>query len=562
MEALPHPDPDLSAMPERELRTALNRIASRGLRPTALLLGLVYLVHAAMLLITRPAGASGWLIALEALLGIVSLAFFAFLGRRTLPPHYAHPVGTALFLLLLVAVSAYHLSMTPPLLTSFSLLTITAGYLYLDRRWLAFTWLVLVGAWAFVVERAYPQISAQEFATDILASVSIGVLAHIIRASTLRDMLRSRYRESYYRAAWQRAAHEARQNEARFRRLSEATFEGVVVHEDGIVLDANQVLLDMFGVTLEQVKGRDALAYVMPEDRERLRRIIAERRAETLETVGIRADGSRFPIEINGKVIMDGDRAVRVAGVRDITERKRLETEREHLIAELDAYAHTVAHDLKNPLSLVLAYADLLREDLGVVPEETLREYLAGLIEGAQKMYRIIDDLLLLAQVRHGQVQPEPLQMGEIVAEVQHLLQPTIADKGATITCTTDWPVALGYAPWIEHVWLNYLSNALKYGGDPPIIEVGATEQSDGTVRFWVRDHGPGLPQEQLTHLFEPFKQGAQHRREGHGVGLSIVQRIVTRLGGQVGAENVPDGGCLFYFALPRAEMPQAQVAR
>ncbi|GAB4424373.1 MAG: hypothetical protein Kow00106_21240 [Anaerolineae bacterium] len=554
--------PEPSAMPAQELRLALNRIASRGLRPTALLLGLVYLLHAAMLLIARPAEASDWLIAVEAALGIASLGLSALLGRRALPPHYAHPVGTALLLLLVIAVCAYHLEMTPPLLTSFSLLVITAGYLYLDRRWLIFTWLILVGAWAYVVERAYPQISTQEFLTDVLASLSIGVLAHIIRMGALKDMLRSRYRESYYRTAWQRAAHEARQNEARFRRLSEATFEGVVIHEDGIVLDANQVLLDMFGVTLEQVKGRDALAYLIPEDRERLRRNIVERRAETLETMGIRADGSHFPIEINGKVIMDSDRAVRVAAVRDITDRKRLEAEREQLIAELDAYAHTVAHDLKNPLSLVLAYADLLREDLDVAPEETLREYLAGLTDGAQKMFRIIDDLLLLAQVRHGQVQPEPLRMGDIVAEAQRLLQPAITERGATITCMTDWPLALGYAPWIEHVWLNYLSNALKYGGDPPIIEVGATEQDNNMVRFWVRDHGPGLSPEQLAHVFEAFKRGTQHHGEGHGVGLSIVQRIVTRLGGQVGVENVPDGGCLFYFTLPRADVPQAQAAR
>ncbi len=557
----PEPYPEPSAMPAQELRVALNRIASRGLRPTALLLGLVYLLHAGMLLIARPAEASDWLIAVEAALGIASLGLFALLGRRALPPHYAHPVGTALLLLLLAAVCAYHLEMTPPLLTSFSLLVITAGYLYLDRRWLVFTWLILVGAWAFVVERAYPQISTQEFVTDVLASLSIGVLAHIIRMGTLKDILRSRYREAYYRAAWQRAAHEARQNEARFRLLSEATFEGVVVHEDGIVLDANQVLLDMFGVTLEQVKGRDALAYVIPEDREKLRRNIAERRAETLETVGIRADGSRFPIEVNGKVIMDGDRAVRVAAVRDITDRKRMEAEREQLITELDAFAHTVAHDLKNPLSLVLAYADLLREDLGNAPEETLREYLAGLIDGAQKMFRIIDELLLLAQVRQGDVQTGPLVMGEIVAEAQRLLQPMIAEKGATITCATEWPSALGYAPWIEHVWINYLSNALKYGGEPPVIEIGATERDDGSLCFWVRDHGPGVRPEQVAHIFEPFQQGSP-RRQGHGVGLSIVQRIVTRLGGQVGAENAPGGGSLFYFTLPRAEVPQAQAAR
>ncbi|GIV81487.1 MAG: hypothetical protein KatS3mg051_0841 [Anaerolineae bacterium] len=112
-------------------------------------------------------------------------------------------------------------------------------------------------------------------------------------------------------------------------------------------------------------------------------------------------------------------------------------------------------------------------------------------------------------------------------------------------------------------MWLNYLSNALKYGGEPPVIEIGATEQDDGSLRFWVRDHGPGCaPGAGWLISSSRSSEGSLRRHQGHGVGLSIVQRIVTRLGGQVGMENVPDGGCLFYFTLPRADVPQAQAAR
>jgi len=549
-------------MPKQELRLALNRIASRGLRPAALLLGLVYLLHAGMLRAEYAAQASTWLIALETGLGIASLAIFLALGRRPLPPRYAHAVGTALIFLLLVAVSAYHVEMAPAFLTSFSLLTVAAGYLYLDRRWLVFTWAAMIGTWVFVIEQSYPQVSTQELATNIMAALGIGILANIVRTTTLVEAVQARYREKYYRQAWQRAAHQAHQNELRFRRLSEATTEGVVLHENGIVLDANQTLLDMFGVTLEQVKGQDSLQYLVPDERERLRRIIVERQESRLETTALRPDGTQFSIEINGKVIMDDERQVRVATVRDITERKQAEAEREQLIAELDAYAHTVAHDLKNPLSLVLAYTDLLREDLGSAPEELLREYLAGLTDGVQKTFRIIDDLLLLAQARQAEVQVEPLAMGEIVAEAQRMLQPMIVERGASIVCTTPWPLALGYAPWIEHVWLNYLSNALKYGGEPPRIEVGGAEQAEGSVRFWVRDYGPGIPEKERERLFEAFQQGKHLRGDSHGLGLSIVARIVTRLGGQVGFEQAEGGGSVFYFTLPRAEMQHVQAAR
>ncbi|NIU99771.1 MAG: hybrid sensor histidine kinase/response regulator, partial [Phycisphaerae bacterium] len=116
------------------------------------------------------------------------------------------------------------------------------------------------------------------------------------------------------------------------------------------------------------------------------------------------------------------------------------------------------------------------------------------------------------------------------------------------------WPVAQGYAPWIEEVWTNYLSNALKYGGRPPRLELGAKRQSDGMIRFWVRDNGPGLKPETQATLFTEFTRLTEVRAQGHGLGLSIVRRIIEKLGGEVGfdSENVPGQGSAFYFTLPR----------
>ncbi len=109
----------------------------------------------------------------------------------------------------------------------------------------------------------------------------------------------------------------------------------------------------------------------------------------------------------------------------------------------------------------------------------------------------------------------------------------------------------MGYAPWIEEVWANYLSNGLKYGGQPPLLEIGADRQDDGNIRFWVRDNGPGLTEEAIARLFTPFTRLHKDRAEGHGLGLSIVQQIVEKLGGEVGVENAESQGSLFYFTLP-----------
>jgi signal transduction histidine kinase len=103
-------------------------------------------------------------------------------------------------------------------------------------------------------------------------------------------------------------------------------------------------------------------------------------------------------------------------------------------------------------------------------------------------------------------------------------------------------------------VWTNYISNGLKYGGQPPCLELGSSIEPDGMVRFWVRDNGRGLTVGAQKVLFTEFTRLEGMRVEGHGLGLSIVRRIMEKLGGRVGFESQVGQGSLFYFALPAAE--------
>jgi len=113
--------------------------------------------------------------------------------------------------------------------------------------------------------------------------------------------------------------------------------------------------------------------------------------------------------------------------------------------------------------------------------------------------------------------------------------------------------VAVGYEQWVEEVWVNYVSNAIKYGGQPPRVELGAETQPHGLVRFWVRDNGPGISPEEQARLFTPFTRLDQACVKGHGLGLSIARRIVERLGGQVAVESAVGPGSVFSFTLPAA---------
>jgi signal transduction histidine kinase len=218
---------------------------------------------------------------------------------------------------------------------------------------------------------------------------------------------------------------------------------------------------------------------------------------------------------------------------------------------ELDAFAHTVAHDLKSPLSLIIGFAQVLEQDYAELPDEELGHCLCRIAHNGRKMSNIIDELLLLAAVRKVAIDMGSLDMASIVTEAQQRLAFMIEGHQAEIILPDTWPIALGYAPWVEAVWVNYISNAIKYGGQPPRVEAGATVQADGKVRFWVQDNGPGIPPEAQARLFTPFTRLDQLRANGHGLGLSIARRIVEKLGGQVGVESEAGQGSVFSFILP-----------
>jgi signal transduction histidine kinase len=217
---------------------------------------------------------------------------------------------------------------------------------------------------------------------------------------------------------------------------------------------------------------------------------------------------------------------------------------------ELDAYAHTVAHDLKTPLSAIVTASEVVTS-MPDLPRDKAGNLLQRIQSTAFRMSDIIDELLLLSQVRRLEVPRQTLDMATIVASVHDRLGEMIGEYGADLILPDAWPAALGHAPWVEEVWANYLTNALKYGGRPPRIELGADVQPDGFVRFWACDNGPGLPPEATRHLFVPFSQLSSLRRAGHGLGLSIVYQIVEKLGGRVGVESQPGQGARFYFTLP-----------
>jgi signal transduction histidine kinase len=364
----------------------------------------------------------------------------------------------------------------------------------------------------------------------------------------------------------ERALHES---EVRFRSLFETMTEGVALHRllldergepvDYVITNTNPAYEAHTGIRTEDAVGRRASELYGAGGAPYLD--VFGRVATTGEPA--RLDVRFEPMGRHFRILVFSPARGEFATVfEDVTPAKKLEaalTESNAALTarneELDAYAHTVAHDLKNPVSAILGFAEHLEQDFDAIPEEERRESLEGIARSAQKMQAIIDALLLIGETRRPDVASEPLDMRRVAGECLEGLAHEVRRLGARVRVPDTWPPAKGYAPWVEQVLTNYVSNALKYGGRPPSVELGATVMDRRLVRFWVRDNGRGLTLEEQRRTFAPFTRLSREDVHGHGLGLSIVRRLVERMGGEVGVESdgTPGAGSTFSFTLPAA---------
>jgi len=229
--------------------------------------------------------------------------------------------------------------------------------------------------------------------------------------------------------------------------------------------------------------------------------------------------------------------------------------EREALIADLDAFARMVAHDLKTPLQNLSLLSYLLHRELtNYENAESPLELVEEIQQTGLKAGAIINELLTLASLRSTDIELTPLDMKAVVDEAINRMKLLIEERKARITVAAEIPQVQGHAPWIVEAVANLISNAIKYGGEPPVIEIGSDPPQDGFIRIWVKDNGNGISPRDQAKLFQDFSRLGR-QTGGHGLGLSITRRIITKLSGKVGVDSSgkKGEGAIFWFTLPCA---------
>lgn len=381
------------------------------------------------------------------------------------------------------------------------------------------------------------QLGAQDYL--VKDEITIGLLAramrHAIKRGDLLNSLESKY------------VSELQANEENLRSLIAQMADGIaIVDQAGIIQFVNAAFATLFSRS-EQECINQPFGYSLPVN-------------ATTELAVERCDGVSHIVEMRVSPVYWRRQNANLLLLRDISEQKRAALAMEQYARELevhnedlDAFAHTVAHNLKAPLTHIILAADLLDLNKSTMNADCL-SYVNTIVSYGRKMTEIIDDLLLLAEVRAREdLLLLPLNMTRLVRDVELRLRSLINQYNARITIidADTWPQVIGYAPWIEEVWTNYITNALKYGGRPPQLEIGGILQTNGTARFWVRDNGDGITLEEQQALFQPFSRLKSPGVEGHGLGLSIVRRIIEKLGGNVRVESQIGNGSEFSFILP-----------
>ncbi len=329
---------------------------------------------------------------------------------------------------------------------------------------------------------------------------------------------------------------------------------------DARLINVNQAFLSTFGFEeKQQVLGKTAVELGIVSsnaDREKIRELLKKDAVvKDYEIQTYDRHGKPFWISTSLLIIEIEAVPCLFSISLDITNRKKAEDELAAVNKELEAFSYSVSHDLRAPLRAINGFSDMLVQQYETELDDNAKRLLGIIKANALGMGHLIDDLLQFSRTGRKDVVYAKTDMQSMAFSVANELTQNAPEKMDAITIN-DIPPALCDMQLMRVVWTNLISNALKYSSkkENPEIEIGAMEINQGTV-YYVKDNGAGFDMQYAGKLFGVFQRlHGQKEFEGNGVGLALVQRVITKHGGKVWAEAEIEKGATFYFTLKNTD--------
>lgn len=367
-----------------------------------------------------------------------------------------------------------------------------------------------------------------------------------------------------------RAEAALRESEARFRAAVSAVSSLIWTNNARGEMEGEQPGWGGFtGQGPEEYQGYGWARAVHPEDAQPTidawNRAVAEKRLFEFEHRLRRKDGEWRLCSIRAVPVFDEEGGIREwVGVHtDITEQRQTEEKLEktvadrtaklrEIIAELEAFSYSIAHDMRAPLRSLQGFSDALLSDYADKLDAEGQSHLRRISRSAGRMDKLIQDILSYSRVVRGEWPLEPVDVEQLLRGIADTY-PMLAPEKADIVIEGEFPPVLGSEAMLMQIFSNLLGNAVKFvpAGTKPRIRVWA-EPGGGRVRLFVQDNGIGIPREEHEKIFGIFHQvGKNH--EGTGIGLAIVRKAVERMSGKIGVESAPGRGTTFWIEVQRA---------
>jgi PAS domain S-box-containing protein len=351
--------------------------------------------------------------------------------------------------------------------------------------------------------------------------------------------------------------------------LLESAPDGIVgINEKGEIIIFNKQAENLFGYQRNEMIG-EPLEKLMPVKFQETHKSniqdyfkmpgTRQMGSRKKELFGVRKNGEQFPVDISLSVLLTANEKIAIAAIRDVTENKEITAKLldktialEKSNIELERYAHVASHDLQEPLRMVSSFLQLLENKLEGSLDETNKKYIYFAVDGAERMRKLIQDLLQYSSVGTNKEEFTVTDLNDVMQYVTRVLNEKIKE-GQALIMVKPLPVIMANKTLINEVFLNLVSNALKYRGEKnPEIEVGYTEEAN-SWKFYVKDNGIGIDPKYFEKIFVIF-QRLHNKTEysGTGIGLAICKKIVETHGGKIWVESELEKGSVFYFTIKK----------